>query len=141
MSSFGLGHDRSWVSSIRPWAEGGAKPLSHPGCPKYEPFKSVSTSQRKRKSERFEAAADVLSCWPWVSKLLCFWRALQGRTCGRKGQPPGPRAGMLVRQPQGLEVCQQLCERGIGPGSRKECSPADTLTSALLDLEQRTQTT
>ena len=23
----------SWVSRIRPWAEGGAKPLSHPGCP------------------------------------------------------------------------------------------------------------
>ena len=24
---------RSLVSRIRPWAEGGAKPLSHPGCP------------------------------------------------------------------------------------------------------------
>ena len=24
---------RSQVSRIRPWAEGGAKPLSHPGCP------------------------------------------------------------------------------------------------------------
>ena len=24
---------RSQVSSITPWAEGGAKPLSHPGCP------------------------------------------------------------------------------------------------------------
>ena len=24
---------RSWVSRIRPWDEGGAKPLSHPGCP------------------------------------------------------------------------------------------------------------
>ena len=24
---------RSWVSRIRPWAEGGATPLSHPGCP------------------------------------------------------------------------------------------------------------
>ena len=23
----------SWVSRISPWAEGGAKPLSHPGCP------------------------------------------------------------------------------------------------------------
>ena len=23
----------SWVSRIRPWAEGGAKLLSHPGCP------------------------------------------------------------------------------------------------------------
>ena len=23
----------SWVSRIRPWAEGGAKPLSHPGPP------------------------------------------------------------------------------------------------------------
>ena len=26
---------RSWVSRIRPWAEGGAKLLSHPGCPVY----------------------------------------------------------------------------------------------------------
>ena len=25
---------RSWVSRIRPWAEGRAKLLSHPGCPK-----------------------------------------------------------------------------------------------------------
>ena len=25
---------RSWVSRIRPWAEGSAKPLSHPGCSK-----------------------------------------------------------------------------------------------------------
>ena len=24
---------RSQVSRIMPWAEGGAKPLSHPGCP------------------------------------------------------------------------------------------------------------
>ena len=24
---------QSQVSRIRPWAEGGAKPLSHPGCP------------------------------------------------------------------------------------------------------------
>ena len=24
---------RSQVSRIRPWAEGGGKPLSHPGCP------------------------------------------------------------------------------------------------------------
>ena len=27
--------DRSRVSRIRPWAEGGAKPLSHPGCPHF----------------------------------------------------------------------------------------------------------
>ena len=25
---------RSRVSRITPWAEGGAKPLSHPGCPR-----------------------------------------------------------------------------------------------------------
>ena len=24
---------RSWVSRITPWAEGGVKPLSYPGCP------------------------------------------------------------------------------------------------------------
>ena len=24
---------RSWDSRITPWTEGGAKPLSHPGCP------------------------------------------------------------------------------------------------------------
>ena len=23
----------SWVSRITPWAEGGTKPLCHPGCP------------------------------------------------------------------------------------------------------------
>ena len=27
---------RSWVSRITPWAEGGAKPLSHSGCPKMQ---------------------------------------------------------------------------------------------------------
>ena len=26
---------QSWVSKITPWAEGGAKPLSHLGCPVY----------------------------------------------------------------------------------------------------------
>ena len=26
----------SWVSRIRPWAEGGAKPLGHPGCPDFQ---------------------------------------------------------------------------------------------------------
>ena len=29
---------QSWVSRITPWAEGGAKPLSHPGCPKSSPL-------------------------------------------------------------------------------------------------------
>ena len=24
---------RSWVSRIRPWTQGSAKPLGHPGCP------------------------------------------------------------------------------------------------------------
>ena len=28
----------SWVSRIMPWAEGGAKPLSHPGCPYFYIF-------------------------------------------------------------------------------------------------------
>ena len=27
---------RSWVSRITPWTEGGAKPLSHLGCPNLE---------------------------------------------------------------------------------------------------------
>ena len=26
----------SWVSRITPWAEGSSRPLSHPGCPKFE---------------------------------------------------------------------------------------------------------
>ena len=26
---------RSWGSRIMPWAEGGTKPLSHPGCPNH----------------------------------------------------------------------------------------------------------
>ena len=32
---------RSWVSRITPWAEGGAKPLGHPGCP-LDAFKKLS---------------------------------------------------------------------------------------------------
>ena len=31
---------QSRVSRIKPWAEGGAKPLSHPGCPGLGFFKS-----------------------------------------------------------------------------------------------------
>ena len=31
----------SRVSSITPWAEGGAKPLSHPGCPDLGIFKII----------------------------------------------------------------------------------------------------
>ena len=34
----------SWVSRIRPRAEGSAKPLSHPGCP---PLTSSNPKQRK----------------------------------------------------------------------------------------------
>ena len=34
---------RFWVSRIRPWAEDGAKPLSHPGCPNHD-FKSFKGS-------------------------------------------------------------------------------------------------
>ena len=30
----------SWVSKITPWTEGGAKLLSHPGCPPSESFDS-----------------------------------------------------------------------------------------------------
>ena len=32
---------RFWVSRIRPWAEGGAKLLSHPGCPNYNLIKKT----------------------------------------------------------------------------------------------------
>ena len=32
---------RSWVSRIRPWAEGGTKPLSHPGCPDSKDFDKI----------------------------------------------------------------------------------------------------
>ena len=35
----------SWVSRITPWAEGGAKPLSHPGCPTIS-FKNKTKIQR-----------------------------------------------------------------------------------------------
>ena len=28
----------SWVFRIRPWAEGGTKPLNHPGCPMSDKF-------------------------------------------------------------------------------------------------------
>ena len=34
---------RSQVSSIRPWAEGSAKPLSHLGCPDTDLFLSITT--------------------------------------------------------------------------------------------------
>ena len=38
---------QSRVSRITPWAEGGAKPLRHPGCPKEEPLiKKKSTKKR-----------------------------------------------------------------------------------------------
>ena len=33
-----VGLDPAWVSRITPWAEGGAKPLSHWGCPKVGSF-------------------------------------------------------------------------------------------------------
>ena len=33
---------RSRVSRVRPWALGGAKPLSHPGCPGYYTYLYVA---------------------------------------------------------------------------------------------------
>ena len=42
-STQGARHEtRSQVSRIRPWAEGGAKLLSHPGCPILYPFRRLS---------------------------------------------------------------------------------------------------
>ena len=35
---------RSWVPRIRPWAEGSAKPLSHPGIPKILKLNHPSTT-------------------------------------------------------------------------------------------------
>ena len=43
---------RSCVSRITPWAEGGAKPLSHPGCPVSRILKGDIVSQEKRKMGR-----------------------------------------------------------------------------------------
>ena len=40
----------SRVSRIRPWAEGGAKPLSHLGCPRFYLF--IHETQRERERER-----------------------------------------------------------------------------------------
>ena len=37
---------QSQVSRIMPWAEGGAKPLSHPGCPKNKNSKSHYMSNK-----------------------------------------------------------------------------------------------
>ena len=36
-----LRRTRFQISSIRPWAKGGAKPLSHPGCPEGRIVKNV----------------------------------------------------------------------------------------------------
>ena len=42
----GAGHGtRSWVSRTTPWAEGGAKPLSHQGCPRYFILKTDQTAK------------------------------------------------------------------------------------------------
>ena len=40
---------RSWVSRITPWAEGGAKPLSHPGVP----YLYISNKHKNRETSRF----------------------------------------------------------------------------------------
>ena len=36
---------RPRVSRIRPWAEGGAKPLSHLGCPKIVTFHKIACNR------------------------------------------------------------------------------------------------
>ena len=38
---------RSQVSRIMPWAEGGTKPLSHPGCPS---FRFMNKQQKVQRS-------------------------------------------------------------------------------------------
>ena len=44
---------RSWVSRIRPWAEGCAKPLSHPGCPVVNILIIKILDQIKQKSSTY----------------------------------------------------------------------------------------
>ena len=46
----------SQVSRIRPWAEGGAKPLSHPGCPWH-----LSELETKVVSSHMEKMFDLFS--------------------------------------------------------------------------------
>ena len=41
---------RFQVSGITPWTEGGAKPLSHPGCPVFPLFKATFVSLRSMES-------------------------------------------------------------------------------------------
>ena len=40
------------VSRIRPWAEGGTKPLSHPGCPKDFIYLFMRDTERERQRHR-----------------------------------------------------------------------------------------
>ena len=48
---------RSPVSRIRPWAEGGAKPLSHPGCP------TSILKKKKKKKRQIESIANNLEIY------------------------------------------------------------------------------
>ena len=56
---------RSWVSGITPWTEGGAKLLSHPGCPLFFVFFKILfiySRETQRKSQRHRQREKQAPC-------------------------------------------------------------------------------
>ena len=53
---------RSQVSRIRPWAEGSAKPLSHPGCPGARFFSCLSSPPRSSSHSKSPQIFPYISC-------------------------------------------------------------------------------
>ena len=63
---------RSRVPRIRPWAEVGAKPLSHPGCPSAIFLKKIlREGEREREAEGHSSEADpLLNVEPDMGSIL-----------------------------------------------------------------------
>ena len=63
---------RSWISRIPPWAEGGAKPLSHLGCPLPRflcGFSLVSSTTNRPNYSQNNFIAQTGYCWHIHSML------------------------------------------------------------------------
>ena len=77
----------SQVSRITPWAEGGAKPLSHPGCPKDWSFKFYFNLINPNPKKNHCLHGKNLFIFGWFTEWI--WESLTGVPCESLGKPIG----------------------------------------------------
>ena len=88
---------QSWVSRITPWAEGGTKPLSHPGCPLHPFSVSVSLKKRKKSPLTFLLKNSKFRDIQVAQRLgICLWLRAWSRSPGIESHIGFPARSLLL---------------------------------------------